>query len=150
MLTRIQIAKSSIVWIEKRKKEWNNLITRHEKSFFMVSTCNYVKKNVDGIKQFSYLCALFYAFLWAICCLLSHEPRHNGLFWNKEEINCLLMPRCVPFSSHKLLFSLEIMMMLWTGACSSTPMWSFWTNIRQTWRFRVRQDTINDIVCDTT
>lgn len=40
----------------------------------------------------------YFMLLWAICCLLSHEPRHNGLFWNKEEINCLLMPRCVPFS----------------------------------------------------
>lgn len=64
--------------------------------------------------------ALFYAVLWAICCLLSHMScTMNG--WRKEEFNCLLMAQCAliyVFSSHN---SSHITMMLWSGACCSTP-----------------------------
>lgn len=44
---------------EKREKKGKFLVK--------VATCNYVKKKYrDGIKQFSHLSAVFYAFLWAI------------------------------------------------------------------------------------
>lgn len=89
----------------------------------------------------------YFMLLWAICCLLSHGPRHNGLFWNKEEINCLLMPRCVPFSYVKLLVFPYDDVMIWR-MFSDTNVKFFSkqkTNVKAS---VVRQDTINDIVCD--
>lgn len=116
-----------------REKEWNNLITRHEKSFSVAPTCNYVKKNVDGIKQFSYLSALFYAFVgdllfivsWASPQWIILKQRRNQLPFDASM--CSILISC--------WFSL--MMMLWSGACSPTPMWSSSANKRRTWRLRL-------------
>src|SRR5690349_12445542 len=82
---------------EEGMKRLNRRARREEN--FMIATCNYVKKNIetmglDGINNSSYLRCIILCFLWAICCLLSHVSSHNGLFLNKEEINCLLMAQC--------------------------------------------------------